>query len=193
MKRIGLLAAVVLLGLTACGDDKSAGTSETSAAPTTEPAATDSAQASDNTVGDTTLVDDTLSDDTAVDDTTVDDTTFATDPIDPNAPGVGSEFCAVNDELSQSDYDPFTATPAETEAYFSVEFPEAFSRLVASAPAELVADVTTLGTAYAQLTSTMEGNGWDFSAAYADPAVQELMNAPEIGAAGGNLDAYCGR
>jgi hypothetical protein len=38
----------------------------------------------------------------------------------------------------------------------------------------------------------LEGNGWDFNAAFADPAVQELMNAPEINAAGGNLDAYCG-
>lgn len=176
MSRVSILAAVALLGLAACGDGGSA--------------VTDSAQASDNTVGDTSI-DDTAVDDTFVDDTSV-DVSFADDPVDPNAPGVGSDFCAVYDELSQSDYDPFTATPAENEAYFSIAFPDMLGRLQDSTPDELKADVATVGTAFGALISEMESNGWDFSAAYADPAVQTLMTAPEIDTAGANIDAYCG-
>ena len=196
MSRFGVLAVGALLALGACSDNKSAVTSESSTAPTSVSSAPDTTGASDYTVGDTVVHDslpaDTVVDDTSVDDTSVDET-FAADPVDPNAAGFGSDFCAVNEELNQtSDYDPFKATPADTEAYFSIVFPDMLGRLQDSAPDELTADVAVVGTAFGALISELESNGWDFSAAYAVPAVQTLLTAPEIGTAFAKIETYCG-
>ncbi len=179
MSRFGVLAVGALLALGACSDDKSAVTSESSTAPTSVSSAPDTTGASDDTVGDT------------LGDTVVDDT-FAADPVDPNAAGFGSDFCVVNDEMNQSDFDSFKATPAETEAYFGIVFPDMFGRAQDSAPDELTADMATVATAFGALISELESNGWDFSAAYAVPAVQTLLTAPEIGTAFANIETYCG-
>ena len=185
MSRFGVLAVGALLALGACSDNKSAVTSESSTAPTSVSSAPDTTGASDDTVGDTvgdTVVHDSLPADTVVDDTSV----------DPNAAGFGSDFCVVNDEMNQSDFDPLKATPAETEAYFGTVFPDRFGRAQDSAPDELTADVATVATAFGALISELESNGWDFSAAYAVPAVQTLLTAPEIGTAFANIETYCG-
>ena len=195
MSRFGVLAVGALLALGACSDNKSAVTSESSTAPTSVLSAPDTTGASDYTVGDTVVHDslpaDTVVDDTSVDDTSVDET-FAADPVDPNAAGFGSDFCVVNDEMNQSDFDPLKATPAETEAYFGTVFPDMFGRAQDSAPDELTADVATVATAFGALISELESNGWDFSAAYAVPAVQTLLTAPELGAAFAKIETYCG-
>ena len=190
MSRFGVLAVGALLALGACSDDKSAVTSESSTAPTSVSSAPDTTGASGDTVGDT-VVHDSLPADTVVDDTSVDET-FAADPVDPNAAGFGSDFCVVNDEMNQSDFDPLKATPAETEAYFGTVFPDMFGRAQDSAPDELTADVATVATAFGALISELESNGWDFSAAYAVPAVQTLLTAPEIGTAFAKIETYCG-
>ena len=185
MSRFGVLAVGALLALGACSDNKSAVTSESSTAPTSVSSAPDTTGASDYTVGDT-VVHDSLPADTVVDDTSVDD------PVDPNAAGFGSDFCVVNDEMNQSDFDPLKATPAETEAYFGTVFPDMFGRAQDSAPDELTADMATVATAFGALISELESNGWDFSAAYAVPAVQTLLTAPEIGTAFAKIETYCG-
>ena len=178
MRRFTVIAAVALLGLAACSDDNSssATTAITAGSSATEPV---------ETAVDETVVDETVVDDTVVDDTVVDET------ADPNAPGAGSEFCEISDELNANDFDPFAATPGEVEEFFTVSFPDMFSRLGAAAPAELDDDIATLGAAYALLTTELENNGWDFNAAF-NPAVQDAISGEEFFAAGANLDAYCG-
>ena len=178
--------------LAACSDSKSADTTAGSSA-TTEAVATTVAAA--DTTADATP-DDTSADDTVVDDATTDDTfpvdTFPDETADPNAPGIGTEFCDVSDELNQSDFDPFTATADQIEAYFTVDFPDMFGRLVVATPPELADDVTTVGAFYAQLTAELEANGWDMNAAFENPAIQETMGGTGMAEAGENLDAYCG-
>jgi len=193
MRRFTVIAAVALLGLAACSDDNSssATTAITAGSSATEPVET----AVDETVVDETVVDETVVDETVVDETVVDDTvvddTVVDETADPNAPGAGSEFCEISDELNANDFDPFAATPGEVEEFFTVSFPDMFSRLGAAAPAELDDDIATLGAAYALLTTELENNGWDFNAAF-NPAVQDAISGEEFFAAGANLDAYCG-
>ncbi|MGB8859503.1 MAG: hypothetical protein WCC60_09615 [Ilumatobacteraceae bacterium] len=195
MSRLALVATVALLGLAACGSDSKSTTSSTgndAAAPaTTEPAG-----GSDDTVVSDTMVDDTSVDDTFVDDTFVDDTfvddTFPSDSVDPNAPGIGTEFCSVSDELNNDDFDPFSAPPDEVQAYFETDFADMFNRLKAATPDELTADVATIASLYDTLIASLRKNGWDMNAAFDDPAIQTAMSASEIDAAGANLDAYCG-
>ena len=176
MRRLAVVATVALLVLAACGDDStsSATTANSEAGSTaTEPA--------DNTVVDNTFPDDTFPDDT-----------FPVDTADPNAPGFGSEFCDISDELNANDFDPFAATPDENEEFFTVTFPDMFGRLILAAPAQLENDIAAVGAAYGVLTTELENNGWDMSAAFANPAVQEAMSGEALIEAGGNLDAYCG-
>lgn len=184
MSRVTILAITALLGLAACGDD----TSSTSNG--VDPSTVESVTAADPTVAET-APSDTAPGDTASDDTFPLDT-FPVDTADPNAPGIGSEFCAVSDELNASDFDPFSATPAEVEAFFNVEFADMFSRLQAATPAELTDDVETVGNLYGILIAELEANGWDVNAAFEIPEVQAAMTGEEISTAGGNLDAYCG-
>jgi len=196
MRRLTVFAAVALLGIASCGDDStsSATTTGTEAASTvTEPVEN---TVIDETVVDETVVDETVVDETVVDDSTMDDTvvgdTFPDDTADPNAPGIGSEFCDVSDELHKTNFDPFSATPEDLEEFLTVGFPDMFSRLVASAPAELKDDVATVGAAYEVLTTELENNEWDMSAAFTNPTVQETMTSEALSTAGGNLDTYCG-
>lgn len=186
MRRIALIATVALLGLTSCGDDSSSG----GTTPGTE-ADVAVTEAVGNTVVDETVVDDTVVDDTVVDDTVVDEL-FPVDTADPNAPGFGSEFCDVTDELNALNFDPFAATRDEVEEFFTVSFPDMFGRLVTSAPPELENDMVTLRKAYGLLTTELENNGWDMKAAFGNSTVQETMTGEELSAAGDNLDAYCG-
>ena len=95
-------------------------------------------------------------------------------------------------ELNASDFAPCSATPAEVEAFFNVEFADMFSRLQAATPAELTDDVETVGNLYGILIAELEANGWDVNAAFEIPEVQAAMTGEEISTAGGNLDAYCG-
>ena len=189
MSRVTILAITALLGLAACGDD----TSSTSNG--VDPSTVESVTAADPTVAET-APGDTAPSDTAPGDTASDDTfpldTFPVDTADPNAPGIGSEFCAVSDELNASDFDPFSATPAEVEAFFNIEFADMFSRLQAATPAELTDDVETVGNLYGILIAELEANGWDVNAAFEIPEVQAAMTGEEISTAGGNLYAYCG-
>jgi len=190
MRRLAVVATVALLVLAACGDD-----STSRATTATSDAGSAATEPAKNTVVDETVVDDSATDETvdeSVVDETVVDATFPDDTADPNAPGIGSEFCDISDELNESDFDPFAATPDENEEFFTVSFPDMFGRLVVAAPAELDDDVAALAAAYGVLTTELENNGWDMTAAYANPAVQEAMTGDELAAAGGNLDAYCG-
>mgnify|MGYP003450747393 FL=1 len=184
MSRVTILAITALLGLAACGDDTS------STSNSVDPSTVESVTAADPTVAET-APSDTAPGDTASDDTFPLDT-FPVAPADPNAPGIGSEFCAVSDELNASDFDPFSATPAEVEAFFNVEFADMFGRLQAATPAELTDDVETVGNLYGILIAELEANGWDVNAAFEIPEVQAAMTGEEISTAGGNLDAYCG-
>ena len=195
-----LVSLAVVVGLSSCSDSTSSSTTAGTQVASTEPATESTAAGTPGTAVDDSTVDDTEVDDTAVDDTSTDDSSSETFPVDtfpvetadPNAPGIGTEFCDVSDELNQSDFDPFTATVDEIEAYFTVAFPDMFGRLVSSTPPELTDDVSTVGAFYAQLTAELESNGWDMNAAFENPAIQETMAGPDIEEAGQNLDAYCG-
>ncbi len=177
MRRLAFVASAALLGLAACGDDT------TSSATTANSEASSAAtNPSVNTVVEVTAVDETVVGDT-----------FPADTADPNAPGSGTEFCDISDELNQSNFDPFSATPNEVKEYFTVSFPDMFGRLVAAAPTELADDIAKVGAAYGVLTTELENNEWDMNAAFTNPTVKEAMTGADLNAAGGNLDAYCGR
>jgi len=180
-RSIVLFATVALLGLAACGD------SSTSSASTTNSAA--GSAASDPAAN--IVVAETGGDDTVVEETVVDESVVG-DTADPNAPGFGTEFCDISDELNANAFDPFQAAPAEVEEFFSVSFPKLFDRLSKAAPAELDDDITKVGDAYAVLITDLKSNGWDMNASFANPKVQEVMTGDDLSTAGSKLDAYCG-
>ncbi len=167
MRRLAAMTAVALLGLAACGDDStSTATTASSVAATTT-----AAQVS---VADTTLPSD------------------RPDPPNPNAAGVGSEFCNITDELNAANFDPFTATPAEVEKFYTVDFADMFGRLSGAAPTELKVDVATVGAAYDVLIADLAKNGWDMKTSFANPEVKATMTGDTLNVAGGHLDEYCG-
>ncbi|HQZ35868.1 MAG TPA: hypothetical protein PK020_15690 [Ilumatobacteraceae bacterium] len=167
MRRLALMALVTLSGIAACGDDSTSSASTVGSVATT-----------------TTPVNDSPAEATLPSD--------QPDQPDPSAAGIGSDFCNITDELNAADFDPFSATPAEVETFYTVDFPDMFGRLSAAAPTELKVDVATVGAAYEVLIADLASNGWDMKTSFANPEVQATMTGDTLDAAGGHLDEYCG-
>ncbi len=168
-----VLGLLLLAGVaTACSND-SAGTS--TAAPS-------------STLPSTTAPEVTIAVETTVADTLPADSTPG------EAPGDGSDFCAINDQLdagAEVALGP-DSTPADVQAFFEVLFPEKFVEIQAVAPGDLVDDVDILGAGFTALGALFADNEWDLEAAFADPAIGVLLDDPAYIAAGSAVDAYCG-
>ena len=162
MRRLAIAATVAMLGIAACSSDSSS---------------------SPSTVGDTVVT----TDPATVTETVVE----AADTTVPSGDGAGTEFCAINQELNDSDI-PLEGTPADLEAYFTGFFPDALSRLEGAVPAELADDVDTLISGVSQIGGLLEANDWSAEAAFSDPAFAALATDPEFEAAGNRVDEYCG-
>lgn len=175
MKRLLILGAV-LLSLTACDSDDPS-TKPTTQPTTTKPSSTDESSTPGGDSGDLPLSSAPLA------------------TPDPSAPGYGTEFCAVNAELDNTD-SPFSAAspePEMTKQFFTKDFPAIMTRLAAAAPAELVDSVKVLNDGITAFGVVVERKGWDINAAYNDPAVARLLGTAEFQSAGGKVADYCGQ
>lgn len=111
------------------------------------------------------------------------------------APGVSSDFCQLNLEISESSetaLNPETADSAAVERWFDEEFPRLFDRLVEVAPDELRADLELVGSSILAFRDALARVDWNPALVFTDPALQELLEDTELAAAGARLDAYCG-
>ena len=184
MHRFTVIASLALLGLVACSSESSSSATTAASVAVTEATTPVDASSVDDTTPDDTTPDDTLPDVTLPDVTLPDDT---------GAVGVGSEFCEINDELSEGGVAmDGTDTPGSLENYFTVDFPAQLSRLEGVTPPELAADVETLIEGVTQLGTVLEANAWDVAAAFADPALEAIANNEAFAEAGTRVDAYCG-
>jgi hypothetical protein len=174
---LGLLALATFTA--ACGDDSSS--ADTGAPANTETAT--GTEASD------TAVDETVADTAVVDDTVAVDETGGGD-----APGEGTDFCALNDDLNDRGDTAMNsqATPDELQAFFENDLPDTFAELTAAAPAEIADDLATAIEGFNLLAERLAANEWDLTAAFSDPATAELMNDPKYTEAGNAIDAFCG-
>lgn len=168
MSRLTTLAlgmAVAAATLAGCSDDSSS--SDTVASTTAAP----------TTIG--------VADTVPVADTVVDGT---------DAAGAGTEFCAINTELdvAASAVLDEGGTPADLQAFFEVEFPAQLTRITEVAPPELLDDVAVLGAGFTELGTLFAANDWDIAAAFADPALTDVLDNEAYVAAGTAVDAYCG-
>lgn len=119
----------------------------------------------------------------------------ASDPVsapDPNAPGVGTEFCDLNQEFNDTSIFNGTSTPAQVEEYFTTAYPELAARFNTGTPAELTTDVALLQAGIDTLVAALPAKGWDLAAASNDPAVGAVLGSADYTAAGNRVDAYCG-
>ncbi len=168
-----VLGLLLLTGAASACSDDSAGTTP----------APSSTTAPDTTMAVETTVADTLPADTLPADST---------PVE--APGDGSEFCAINDQLdagAEVALGP-DSTPADVQAFFEVLFPETFAEMQAAAPADLVDDMTILGAGFTSLGAVFADNEWNLATAFEDPAIGVLLDDPAYVAAGSAVDAFCG-
>lgn len=175
MKRL-LILGTVLLSLTACDSDDPS--TKPSAQPTTtKQSSTDESSTAGVDSGDLPL----------------NSAPLAT--ADPAAPGHGTDFCAINAELDNTD-SPFSAASPEpdmTKQFFTKDFPTIMARLAAAAPADLVDSIKVLNDAITAFGVIVEGKGWDINAAYSDPAVARLLGTAEFQTADGKVADYCGQ
>ena len=114
---------------------------------------------------------------------------------DASAPGHGTEFCAINTELDNSD-SPFVAAspePEMTERFFTVVFPELMTRMKAATPPELVDSVKVLDDGITAFAAIVERYDWNINLAYNDKAVATLLGSDQFQTAGGKVADYCGQ
>lgn len=131
--------------------------------------------------------------DSPTDEAATTDTATATTAA-PVGPGTGTEFCDYQTELNGMDT-PFNnadSTPADFELFYTETVPAALARSAELAPPELQADIAKVNEGIAALGEALAAYGWDASAAYADPAMQSVVNDPAYEHASTVIDSYCG-
>lgn len=188
---LGLLAAASIT--VACSDDSS--TSDTLATTTVAAATTDAVETTvEDTMVDETIVEETVVEETVVEETLVEETMVDDTDASGDAPGDGTAFCELNDELDNSGEDVFSseATPEAVQAFFEVEFPEKVAELIAVAPAEIADDVAVSVEGFGLLAESLEANGWDLMATFSDPAVADILADPKYTEASDAISAFCG-
>lgn len=112
----------------------------------------------------------------------------------PIGPGSGTEFCDYQSELNNLDtpFDHADATPADFEKFYTETVPAALAHSAELAPAELQGDIAKVNEGIAALGTALAANGWDAATAYADPAMQAVLNDPAFEQASTVIDSYCG-
>ncbi|MFM2078932.1 MAG: hypothetical protein RJA49_2822 [Actinomycetota bacterium] len=169
MRTRSLLVAAVATAslLAACGSDNS------SSSATTGPANTVDGGGSGSGSGDTS----------APGSTTVN-----------TAPGAGSEFCKLNNDLATaaSPFNSASSTAADFEKFFNEVVKPGVVKLQAAAPAEVKDDMDTLAEGYNALADRFAALGYDPTKASTDTVLSQLGNQQKYNDASKAVNDYCG-
>ena len=110
------------------------------------------------------------------------------------APGAGSEFCSLNNDLATAD-SPFnnaSSTAADFEKFFNEVVKPGVVKLQEAAPAEIKDDMDTLAEGYNALADRFAALGYDPTKASTDTVLSQLGNQQKYNDASKAVNDYCG-
>ncbi len=110
------------------------------------------------------------------------------------APGAGSEFCKLNDDLANaaSPFSSASSTAADFEKFFTEVVKPGVAKLQDAAPDEIKADMDTLAEGYNALADRFEALGYDPTKASTDTVLSQLGTQQKYNDASNAVNTYCG-